>query len=75
MAKHILVYEINDYPNNGGGTQVEFFEADAEQEMHKRVNDLASTDDRISIITAGFLQTEYEYKPVEIIKKYQPEHK
>jgi hypothetical protein len=75
MAKYILVYEIDDYPDFGGGTQVEFFEANAEQEMHKRVNELASTDERISIITAGFLQTEYEYKPVEIIKEYRPERK
>ena len=75
MAKYILVYEIDDYPDCGGGTQVEFFEANAEQEMHKRVNELASTDERISIITAGFLKTEYEYKPVEIIKEYRPERK
>lgn len=75
MAKYILVYEIDDYPECGGGTEVEFFEATEEQEMHKRVNELASTDERVSIITAGFLQTEYEYKPVEIVKEYRPEQK
>ncbi len=75
MAKYILVYEIEDYPDCGGGTEVEFFDAYSEQKMHNRVNDLASKDERVKIIAAGFLQTEYEYKPVEIIKEYRPERK
>ncbi len=73
MARYILVYEIDDYPDCGGGIQVEFFEK--EQEMHRQVNELASTDERISIITAGYLHAEYEYKPIEIIKEYRPELK
>ena len=35
MAKYILVYEINDHPDAGGGIQVEY--PNGEQEMHKRV--------------------------------------
>lgn len=75
MAKYILVYEINDYTDCGGGTEVEFFEANEKQKMHKRVNELASTDERVSIVTAGFLQVEYDYKPIEIVKEYRPERK
>ena len=75
MARYILVYEIDDYQGYGGGTQVEFFDSNSEQEMHERVNELASTDERISIVTSGFLQVEYEYKPIEIVKEYRPERK
>ena len=55
MAKYILLYEIDDYPDCGGGTEVEFFDAYSEQKMHNRVNELASKDERVKIITAGFL--------------------
>ncbi len=75
MAQYILVYEIDDYPDYGGGTKVEFFKACKEQEMHERVNELASEDERVSIVAAGFLQTEYEYKPIQIVKEYRPERK
>ena len=73
MSKYILVYEIDDYPEMGGGTEVEFFEE--EQKLHERVNELASNDERVSITTAGFLSVEYDYKPIEIVKQYRPEIK
>ena len=71
MAKNILVYDISDYPEMGGGVQFENFEE--ETDMHKRVDELANQyKERFSVICAGWLQTEYEYKPVVQIIKYEP---
>lgn len=75
MARYILVYEISDYPEMGGGRYAEFFESNEEQKMHNRVNELANSVDNFSIIIAGFMSQEYEYKPIEVIKEYRPEHK
>jgi hypothetical protein len=72
MSRYILVYKIDDQ-TFAQQTKIEFFAATEEQKMHERVNQIA--DERVSIITAGFLQTEYEYKPDEIIKKYRPKRK
>jgi len=73
MRRYILVYEIDDFADCGGGTHVESFES--EEQMHKRVNEVASNDERVTITKAGLLQKEYEYKPVEVVKEYRPELK
>lgn len=73
MAKYIIVYEIDDYPEMGGGKDIEIF--DTENEMHDRVNELAVRNNKLRIIIAGFLQFGFEYKPIEIIKEYKPKRK
>lgn len=75
MAKYILVYQIDDYQDFGGVTQVEFFKSTKEDEMHERVNELADQYEHLTIVFAGFFTTEYEYKPVRIIKEYRPQLK
>lgn len=41
MCKYILVYDISDYPENGGGMYAEEFGME-ENNLHKRVNELAN---------------------------------
>jgi hypothetical protein len=73
MSKYILVYEISDYPEMGGGIYAENFGME-ENKMHKRVNELANKNkNNFSVVYAGFLQTEYKYQPVEMITEYRPE--
>ena len=73
MCKYILVYEISDYPEMGGGMYAEEFGMD-ENNLHKRVNELANENKgKFSVTYAGFLQVEYKYNPVEIITEYVPE--
>lgn len=71
MCKYILVYELAGYPEEGGGTYAEEFGME-DQEMHSRVNELANENSGFSVVFAGFLQTEYEYEPVNIVTEYRP---
>ena len=73
MARYILIYIAGDEYDKE--TEVEFFSAEEEEKMHKRVNELAQENEIFNVIAAGFLQTEYEYTPVEIVKKYEPKTK
>lgn len=71
MAKYILVYEINDYPDAGGGIQVEY--PKDEQEMHKRVEELhINYKDIVNILDAGFLQVEYKYEAIKYATRFEP---
>lgn len=72
--KYLLVWKINDYVENGGGTYFEKF--DTEELLHKHVNILAAKHkEQFEILISGFLHVEYIYKPVNIITEYQPEIK
>lgn len=74
MAKYILVYEIKDYPEMGGGTFVEY--PANEGEMHKRVEELSNKlEEKFCLCDAGFLQLEYEYKPIKYAIKLDPTRK
>lgn len=74
MAKYILVYEIKDYPDMGGGINVEYPEN--EQLMHKRVEELSSQlEEKFHLHDAGFLQKEFEYKPIKYAIKLEPHSK
>lgn len=69
--KYVLVYEVQDYPELGGGTTIEEFEDD--QDMHKRVNDLnKQNSERYTSFQGLCVTTEYEYKAAEIVTFYKP---
>lgn len=46
MKEYILIWNVNDYPDNGGGVEYELLDNILDAE--KRVNELTK-DDRISI--------------------------
>jgi len=74
MSKYILVYNINDFPECGGGIQVETFRDDDDgKSMHKRVNDLAKKHKtKFNILEAGKMCIEFEYDPVEVVTEFNP---
>lgn len=62
--KYILIYDIDEYPEMGGGLQVDFAEtATILDEMVEKIMQEGHT-----LIAAGELN-EYTYKTVEVIKK------
>jgi hypothetical protein len=67
MKKFIVVYEVNDYPDCGGGTYYEEFASD--ELLDKRVSEIV-LDKRNSLTVAGELKT-YEYKAVEYVTKVE----
>jgi hypothetical protein len=72
MAKYILVYEMKDYPDNGGGVFTKEFGMD-ERGMHLAVEKLLrGYRDKVRIIYAGFLQTEYTYDIIEYAIRVEP---
>lgn len=71
MERYILVYDINDYADNGGGTYFKSFKE--ENDLHKEVNNLASSYKELFTITcAGVLVKTYEYEPVIQTLFYKP---
>lgn len=71
MAKHIIIYDILQCYEDGGGIQIEY--PDTEQDMHQRVADLHQQhQEKIKIVDAGFLQTEFTYEPVKYAIKLDP---
>ena len=70
MINYILVYEISDYPENGGGYDYMTFENI--QDMEDQVNRLNTQhEDRFSIKIAAEVKSEITFKPVEIITRLQ----
>lgn len=67
MKNYILVWDINDYPELGGGIKFDFFENISEVE--NKVNEL-STDSRVKISFCGQLQNEIKFKPAEKVTRW-----
>lgn len=67
MKNYILVYYIDDYPDNGGGPKYEEFETS--EELDKRVSEIYNSHD---IWAVGELDR-YSYKEVEIVTKVERE--
>lgn len=66
-CRYVLVWDRSDYI--GDGIQCpEFFQK--EEDLHKRVNEIAG--ENIKILVAGWLQQEFEYDPVDIVRQYKP---
>jgi hypothetical protein len=72
MAKYILVYSIDDYPDNGGGTFIEY--PKDESDLIERVNLLNTKYQEIfKVECAGFLSSEITFKAVKYATKLEPE--
>lgn len=67
MKDFILVYNVDDYPEMGGGIQYEEFETSAE--LDNRVSEIYNAD---NILAVGKLDR-YSYKVVEIVTKVERE--
>jgi len=65
--KYILVYDVNGYPEEGGGTYYEEF--DTIQSLDNRVSEIM-TDKQNTLVAAGEFKP-YEYKAVEYITKIE----
>lgn len=63
IMTYILVYNVDEYPEMGGGIQFESFETP--EALDKRVEKIYNSHD---ILAAGEL-TEYTYKEVETVTK------
>ena len=75
MAKYVLVYELEGYPEDGGGTYSEQFGMD-KYKMHNFVQKLVTQyKERFTLVFAGFLQQEYTYETVEYAIRVEPKMK
>jgi hypothetical protein len=73
-VKYILVYEMKGYAEEGGGTYAEYFETI--EEMTEFVNKkIVNHEKDFTISFACSIDREIEYKPVEIIKRFEPSPK
>jgi hypothetical protein len=71
MAKHILIYSIAGYPEEGAGTYFEDNFKD-ESDLTNRINKLSKEHkELLNIDCAGFLSAEYNYEAVEYVKEYK----
>jgi hypothetical protein len=72
MAKYILVYKIGGYSDDGGGMYAEQFGME-ERKMHEAVDELVKIHkNNVTVVYAGFLQTEYKYEIVEYAIRVEP---
>ena len=78
MKRYLLTYTVDDYPGCGGGDEREYF--DTEEQMHARAQELLTsehengdkTGPRYVGVCGEKICTTYEYKPVEVVKKWAP---
>jgi len=68
MKEYVLIWNTNDFPGNGGGTEYELLENISEVE--KKVNELTE-DSRISISFCGELRDEIKFKAVEKVTRWE----
>ena len=74
MGRYILHYEVASLYNHEPSEIDDYEYFSDKEDMHKRVNELADKyEERFSVNLAGYLQKEYRYNAVEIVKKYEPE--
>jgi hypothetical protein len=72
MAKYILVYKIEGYSYDGGGMYAKEFGME-EHKMHEAVDELVKIHkNNVTVVYAGFLQTEYKYEIVEYAIRVEP---
>lgn len=70
MTQYLIIYEILDYPENGGGMRYEVFETP--ELMDRKVQNMADRPDfKFDILLTARLGEQYEYAPVEIVKKFE----
>jgi len=72
MSKYILVWNVDDYAEMGGGIGYEMFN-DTKQ-LHRRAKELLSQDDT-DIFYSGEVKSEFIYEAVERVTEYIPKLK
>lgn len=70
MEKYILAWEVNDYPDNGGGIEVQKFDND--ELLLEKVNEIKQ-DKRIEIIFCYKIAEEIKFKAVEKVTRWEIE--
>lgn len=70
MEKYILAWEVNDYPDYGGG--IEFATFKDTKEITQKVNELKE-DARIEILFCYKIAEEIKFKPVEKVVSWEIE--
>jgi hypothetical protein len=70
--KYVLAYNIAEWPDCGGGVEVEF--PTSEEEMLRRIVELTeSWKDKFELRLAAVIGHEYRLKPVEVVTKLELE--
>lgn len=70
MKKYILVLNINEYPELGGG--IKFHRFETIEEMNEKAIDTLKEDEHNNVLFAGEVFSEVEYKPFVKIVDYKP---
>lgn len=68
MKSYVLIWNIKDYPDCGGGTECDFF--DNLKQVIEKVNELAQ-DDRVTISFCGEIRKEIKFKAVERVTTWE----
>lgn len=68
MNRYVLIWQVNDYPENGGGLQWRSFQT--VEEMDAKVDQLLSEHgDKFKIDASYSILEEIKYQPVAVITK------
>jgi hypothetical protein len=70
MKEFILIWRINDYPDNGGGLEFDLF--DSIQQIEDKVNEL-NDDERFAIEYSARIADELKFIPVEKVTRWKVE--
>ena len=70
---YVLIYEVNDYPDAGGGIVVEEFET--AEAMHARANELLlrnkDGDEYFTSFRGLSVKSRFKYEPIHVPTKYK----
>lgn len=69
---YLLIYEINDYPENGGGTQVEEFETSTAMTGRASELLLQNTEDykKYADVRGFRLKSSYSFAPIQVVERF-----
>jgi hypothetical protein len=62
MKNFVLIWNVNEYPEMGGGIQIAFFESINKAE--EKVNEITK-DENVSIYFCGEIKKEIVFEPIE----------
>jgi hypothetical protein len=70
---YMLIYEFNDYPDMGGGTQVDEFET--VESMHDKANELLlrnkDGEEYYTSVRGIRIESRFKYEPIQVATKYK----
>lgn len=69
---YLLIYEINDYPDDGGGTQVEEFETSTAMTARASELLLQNTEDykKYADVRGFRLKSSYSFAPIQVVERF-----